>query len=136
VPLLQRLSWIVLAVAVAVAVPCDASAHRRGGHRGSPHSSVVHGNVSHSHARGHSPVLHASSSGIRRDRHGRIQRSEIAKRSFLKQHGLQRVPRGMQVDHRVPLCAGGADSPSNMQLIPTSQHRAKTRGDVRACRRR
>ncbi|MDR1995139.1 HNH endonuclease signature motif containing protein [Azonexus sp.] len=41
---------------------------------------------------------------------------------------------GWQVDHIVPLCAGGADTPSNMQWLAVEDHKAKTRKDVRSCR--
>jgi 5-methylcytosine-specific restriction endonuclease McrA len=58
-------------------------------------------------------------------------RSEEAKKQFLRQHGLKRVPSGMEVDHRVPLAAGGADKPSNMQLIPKSTHAAKTAAEAK-----
>lgn len=40
-----------------------------------------------------------------------------------------------QVDHRIPLCAGGPDRPSNMQWITKEDHRFKTLVDVRECRR-
>lgn len=39
-----------------------------------------------------------------------------------------------QVDHKTPLCAGGADTQENLQWLHVDQHRAKTRQDVRACR--
>lgn len=42
---------------------------------------------------------------------------------------------GWQVDHIVPLCAGGADSPDNMQWISVEDHRFKTFVDVRECRK-
>ena len=42
---------------------------------------------------------------------------------------------GWERDHIIPLCRGGADHPSNMQWLTIEQHRAKTRGDVRSCRR-
>lgn len=42
---------------------------------------------------------------------------------------------GHHVDHIVPLCAGGADHPSNMQWISKEDHRWKTFVDVRACRK-
>jgi hypothetical protein len=41
---------------------------------------------------------------------------------------------GWHVDHILPLCAGGADAPENMQWIESYDHKAKTRDDVRACR--
>lgn len=41
---------------------------------------------------------------------------------------------GWQVDHRIALCAGGADRVGNLQWIPVEQHKARTRDDVRECR--
>ncbi len=41
---------------------------------------------------------------------------------------------GYQVDHIIPLCAGGDDKPPNMQWLSIEAHRAKTRNDVRHCR--
>jgi hypothetical protein len=38
-------------------------------------------------------------------------------------------------DHVRPLCAGGADHPSNMQWLSVEQHRAKTKVDRKECRR-
>jgi hypothetical protein len=64
------------------------------------------------------------------------KRSYSAKRDFLKMRGYRRVPKGFQVEHRVPLFAGGSDSPSNMQLMSTFAHRSKTRADYRMYRRR
>ena len=54
------------------------------------------------------------------------ERSSAAKQEFLRQHGLKEVPEGYEVDHIVPLSAGGSDDPSNMQLLPKSLHRLKT----------
>jgi hypothetical protein len=42
---------------------------------------------------------------------------------------------GWNVDHVMPLCAGRADTPRNMQWIRTDDHRFKTLVDVRECRR-
>lgn len=42
---------------------------------------------------------------------------------------------GWHVDHVMPLCAGGADRPSNMQWITREDHRFKTLVDVRECRK-
>lgn len=41
---------------------------------------------------------------------------------------------GYQVDHVMPLCAGGADKTENMQWLSVVDHRAKTRQDLRVCR--
>ena len=54
-------------------------------------------------------------------------------RAFLRAHGLERTPEGYEVDHVIPLCAGGADRPENMQLLTIEQHREKTRIDLRWC---
>ncbi len=56
----------------------------------------------------------------------RVQRSEPAKREFLKSKGHKRVPPGYEVDHIIPLSKGGRDEPSNMQLIPKGVHKQKT----------
>ena len=42
--------------------------------------------------------------------------------------------KGWQVDHIVPLCAGGPDTPQNMQWLAVEDHKAKTRQDIRYCR--
>lgn len=50
--------------------------------------------------------------------------------------GLRRgACQGWEVDHILPLCAGGADHRSNMQWIRADDHRFKTLVDVRECRR-
>lgn len=43
---------------------------------------------------------------------------------------------GWQVDHVHPLCLGGIDHRANMQWLTVADHQAKTRDDVRACRRK
>lgn len=42
---------------------------------------------------------------------------------------------GYQVDHTIPLCAGGPDKASNMAWLTVEDHRFKTRIDVRECRK-
>jgi hypothetical protein len=74
---------------------------------------------------------HSYNSGVKRDKNGRIERSQSAKQDFLKQHGYSKVPKGYQVDHKVPLYAGGKDEPSNMQLLSVKQHQQKTRDDYK-----
>jgi hypothetical protein len=81
----------------------------------------------------HVRPLHYSSanigSGVTRDSHGRIERSQSAKDKFLKQHGYSKVPAGYEVDHIIPLYAGGKDEPSNMELLTKAHHHAKTKSD-------
>jgi hypothetical protein len=43
---------------------------------------------------------------------------------------------GWEIDHVVPLCAGGADHPTNLQWLRKEDHRFKTLVDVRECRKR
>jgi hypothetical protein len=43
--------------------------------------------------------------------------------------------RGWQVDHAIPLCAGGEDKASNMHWLSNEDHAWKTRWDVRECRK-
>jgi len=56
----------------------------------------------------------------------KVERSELAKREFLKSKGYKQVPPGYEVDHVIPLSKGGQDEPSNMQLIPKGAHKQKT----------
>ncbi len=56
----------------------------------------------------------------------KVVRSSSARSEFLKSRGYDKIPYGYQVDHIKPLSEGGADLPSNMQLIPIAQHKRKT----------
>jgi hypothetical protein len=40
---------------------------------------------------------------------------------------------GYEIDHRIPLAAGGRDNPSNMQWLTNQQHRDKTVYERRTC---
>lgn len=42
---------------------------------------------------------------------------------------------GWVVDHVVPLCAGGADHPANMQWQPKAEAKVKDAAEHRQCRR-
>lgn len=71
----------------------------------------------------------------------RIPRDHAQVRAFRNENpcpatGLKRgACPGFEVDHATPLCAGGADHPSNMQWISKEDHRFKTLVDVRECRK-
>jgi len=67
--------------------------------------------------------------GVKRTDNGKIARNMSARHNFLKDRGMSKVPKGYQVDHIKPLYAGGADKPSNMQLLKIDEHRAKTKND-------
>ncbi len=56
----------------------------------------------------------------------KVERSSTVRSEFLSQRGYSRAPAGYEVDHIVPLSRGGADATYNMQLLPTSVHKAKT----------
>lgn len=68
----------------------------------------------------------------------RPTRSRAAKCAFLRNvgYGDCRVPQGFVVDHIQPLCSGGPDSPSNMQLQPIGESRMKDKQEVRSCRKK
>ena len=66
-----------------------------------------------------------------RDAHGKIQRSEEAKRDFMKQSGFPHGRPGYVVDHITPLAKGGRDAPSNMQWQTVAEARAKDRVERR-----
>lgn len=72
----------------------------------------------------------SSTTGVKRDSKGRIERSSKAKKEFLKSKDYDKVPEGYEVDHIIPLYKGGADEPSNMQLLPKDMHKQKTKMDL------
>jgi hypothetical protein len=73
--------------------------------------------------RGHSRAV----AGVKRDRHGRIARSEAARLAFMRATGFPKGRPGYVVDHIVPLYRGGADTPSNMQWETLAEAKAKDR---------
>lgn len=65
--------------------------------------------------------------------HGRIPRSRAAKDDFMRRSGYPHGRSGYVVDHIVPLCAGGADAPSNMQWQTIEDGKAKDRQERATC---
>lgn len=88
--------------------------------------------TSHRSSASYSHTHRRTASAAKRDRHGRIQRSQSAKRDFERQTGFPHGRPGYVVDHIVPLACGGADSPSNMQWQTIGDAKAKDRWDERA----
>lgn len=43
---------------------------------------------------------------------------------------------GYQADHRIAICAGGADRAGNLQWLTVDDHKRKTKQDVMECRAR
>ena len=72
---------------------------------------------------------HVWQAGVKRNKDGRIIRSESAKVEFLRRHNMNHIPPGMQIDHIIPLFAGGSDSPDNMQFLSVAEHHKKTKKD-------
>ncbi len=98
------------AALIAVLIAGHASA--KGGHN-SPGSSRQTSSSSHHSSR--------AVTGVARDSHGRIARSQKAKSDFKKQHPCPGTGKpsgacpGYVIDHVKPLKRGGADKPRNMQ---------------------
>lgn len=61
----------------------------------------------------------------------RHKRKASTRQRFLKKKGLKKVPRGKQIDHKVPLSKGGSDSLRNLRLIKKKTHKQKTRKEAR-----
>ena len=51
---------------------------------------------------------------------------------FLKKMGLKEIPKGKEIDHKVPLADGGSDRVPNLQLLTEKRHAAKTEREARA----
>lgn len=69
--------------------------------------------------------------GTYKSGYAKVERSESAKRQFLHQQGLTRIPPGYHIDHIRPLSQGGSDTPSNMQLLSIEAHHQKTAAERR-----
>ena len=68
-------------------------------------------------------------------------RSAAARKAFIHAHHCPATGKasgkcpGYVVDHIVPLCAGGADAPRNMQWQTVAEAKVKDRAERRQCRR-
>ncbi len=51
---------------------------------------------------------------------------------FLEKQGLKKVPKGKEVDHKIPLEDGGSDTVRNLQLLTTKRHADKTAREATA----
>jgi 5-methylcytosine-specific restriction endonuclease McrA len=71
----------------------------------------------------------------------RIERSTAELRAFQRETPCPATGRhrgacpGWQIDHTIPLCAGGEDKRQNMKWLTIEDHRFKTVVDVKECRK-
>lgn len=68
------------------------------------------------------------------------ERSKTVRAEFQREHpcpstGAKRgACPGYQADHRIALCAGGADRAGNLQWLTVEEHKRKTQQDLIECR--
>jgi hypothetical protein len=117
----------ILAALMALLLLGQPSYAQHSGSRASHHSASSRTY----HARSHSTRRY---SGVARDRHGRIKRSESAKRDFESRTGYPHGRPGYVVDHIKPLACGGADDPSNMQWQTKAEAKAKDKWERKGCK--
>jgi hypothetical protein len=75
-----------------------------------------------------------SSSSVKRDSNGRIERSEAAKHQFEVRSGYPHGRPGYVIDHIKPIACGGADAPSNMQWQTVAEGKEKDKWERAGCR--
>lgn len=83
--------------------------------------------------RAQTPPPSQASSSVKRDENGRIERSEAARRAFMRETGYPNGRPGYIVDHVKPLACGGMDAPSNMQWQTIAEAKAKDRVERVGC---
>ena len=76
-------------------------------------------------ATGSKKISSKTSVAVKRDKNGKIARSESATRQFKKQTGFPKGRPGYVIDHIVPLKKGGCDCPANMQWQTVEAAKAK-----------
>src|ERR1043166_3833407 len=64
-----------------------------------------------------------------------IHRSSKARHDFMKQTGHPKGWKGHIIDHVIPLCAGGADTPANLQWQTVDEAKKKDRIEKAQCAR-
>lgn len=53
-------------------------------------------------------------------------------KKFIKKKGLNKPPKGKEVDHKIPLKDGGSDKVDNLQFLTEKQHADKTKREAKA----
>jgi hypothetical protein len=141
----KLISAFVLVLVCILLAPATIDAQRS---KGVKRSSTTHSSTYQSHSRSSSshyrsslsrqkksaPNIRSSTThrksyvtGVQRDSHGKIKRSELSKRQFMKQTGYPHGRPGYVIDHIIPLANGGRDDPSNMQWQTKADAKAKDR---------
>jgi 5-methylcytosine-specific restriction endonuclease McrA len=62
----------------------------------------------------------------------KIKRDPAVVERFLKKKGLKEIPKGKEIDHKIPLIDGGSDTVRNLQLLTKKQHEEKTAHEAKA----
>ncbi len=128
--MMRLLTILLLSIAVVILPTTDRALAK---------SSSSHSTYSSSHKS--KSTIHSSSGthkggkkktpGVKRDKHGKIERSSKAKDAFRKTHPCPSTGKttgacpGYVIDHIRPLKRGGADSPSNMHWQTKADAKAK-----------
>lgn len=69
--------------------------------------------------------------GANMKRGPKFQRKQETVRRWLEVHGLKKIPKGHELDHKIPLSQGGTDTLRNLHLIKTKRHTIKTAKEAR-----
>lgn len=69
--------------------------------------------------------------GINMKRGPKFQRKQETIQKWLEAHGLKKIPKGYELDHKIPLSQGGTDTLQNLNLIKIKRHKIKTTKEAR-----
>lgn len=69
--------------------------------------------------------------GVNMKRGPKFQRKQETVRRWLEVHGHKKIPKGHELDHKIPLSQGGTDTLRNLHLIKTKRHTIKTAKEAR-----